>query len=130
AVAATPLEPDGSTAYLSSGTWSLLGVETNAPIVNEASAQANLTNEGGVSGTTRLLKNVMGLWLVQQARAALGGGLSYEELASLAAEAPSDTAVIDPDDERLLRPGDIRATVEAMCRETHQAPPDDAGTLV
>lgn len=130
AVAATPLASDGSTAYLSSGTWSLLGLEIDAPVVDAASFAANLTNEGGVGGTTRLLKNVMGLWLIQQARVALGDGLSYADLAALAEAAPAGTALLDPDDERFLRPGDIRATVRTMCGETNQPVPEDAGRLV
>jgi rhamnulokinase len=130
AVAATPLDADGGTAYLSSGTWSLLGMEVDAPVITSASRAANLTNEGGVGGKTRLLKNVMGLWLIQQARSALGGDISYAELTALAEAARPGTAVLDPDDERFLRPTDIRATVGALCQETAQPVPEDAGTLV
>jgi len=130
AVAATPLAEDGSTAYLSSGTWSLLGVEVDAPVITSASRVANLTNEGGVGGTTRLLKNVMGLWLIQQARSALGGDVSYAELTAAAQATRPGTALLDPDDERFLRPGDIRATVATMCRESNQPVPQDAGALV
>ncbi len=134
AVAACPLPTDGSTAFLSSGTWSLVGLEMPEPVIGEAAREANMTNEGGVAGTTRLLKNVMGLWLVQEARRALGAGggvpPSYEELTALAEQAPSGTAFVDPDDARFLRPGDVRIAVASYCRETRQIPPDDAGTLV
>jgi rhamnulokinase len=133
AVAATPLSSDGHTAFLSSGTWSLIGLELDQPIVSEAARTENLTNEGGVAGTIRLLKNVMGLWLVQEARRALGrtrSPLSYAELTALAQAAPPFTAFIDPDDERFLRPGDLLATVAALCRETHQPVPPDPGTLI
>jgi rhamnulokinase len=92
-----------------------------------------MTNEGGVAGTFRFLRNVMGLWLVQEARRALardGTPPSYAELTELAERAPPFTAFIDPDNERFLRPGDLPATVAAFCRETEQPAPVDAGTLV
>src|SRR5437764_4133961 len=110
AVAATTLPANGSTAFLSSGTWSLIGVELEQPIVSMAAREGNLTNEGGVAGTIRLLKNVMGLWLVQEARRAVaigGSTLSYEQLSAMAQAARGFTAFIDPDDERFLRPGDL-----------------------
>jgi rhamnulokinase len=133
AVAATPLPADGSTAFLSSGTWSLIGLELQQPVLSSAAREANLTNEGGVAGTIRLLKNVMGLWLVQEARRAFASGgsaLSYEQLTALARSAPGCTAFVDPDDARFLRPGDLPTAVQAFCRETAQPPPADAGTLV
>jgi len=132
AVAATPLAGPG-TAFLSSGTWSLLGLEVPEPVISPASLAANLTNEGGVAGTIRLLRNVAGLWLVQESRRALwpnGEAPSYEELAALADAAPPFTAFIDPDDERFLRPGDLPARVREFCLETGQPAPDDTGTLV
>jgi rhamnulokinase len=133
AVAAMPLALDGATAFVSSGTWSLVGLEVHQPVINEQALAANVTNEGGVAGTTRLLKNVMGLWLVQEARRALGEPgaepPSYEVLTTLAERAPSCTAFIDPDDARFLRPGDVRAAVTSYCGETRQPAPDDPGTL-
>ena len=131
AVAGTPLASP-RTAYLSSGTWSLLGLEVPGPVISAASSAANLTNEGGVGGTIRLLRNVMGLWLVQESRRALwpaGDAPSYAEIAALAEAAPGMTAFIDPDDERFLRPGDLPAQVRAFCRETGQPAPADDGTL-
>ncbi len=122
-----------TTAFLSSGTWSLIGLEVPAPVITDASCAANLTNEGGVGGTVRLLRNVAGLWLVQESRRATwpaGDGPSYEELAGLAAAAPAFTAFIDPDDERFLRPGDMPERVRAFCRETGQPVPSDTGTLM
>jgi rhamnulokinase len=136
AVAGIPLPADGHTAFLSSGTWSLLGVEVDHPILSDPALEANLTNEGGVAGTIRLLKNVMGLWLVQEARRALGHQgeepPSYEHLMTLAAQAPPFTAFVDPDDARFLRlhHGGIADEVEAFCRETGQPAPPDPGTLV
>jgi rhamnulokinase len=132
AVVGAPLA-DRWTAFLSSGTWSLIGLEVAAPVVSEVTLAANLTNEGGVAGTIRLLRNVMGLWLIQEARRALwpsGDAPSYEELAELAEAAPAFTAFIDPDDERFLRPGDLPARVRAFCRETGQREPGDTGTLM
>jgi len=122
-----------TTAFLSSGTWSLIGLEVAAPVVSDVTLAANLTNEGGVAGTIRLLRNVMGLWLVQESRRALwpaGDAPSYEELATLAEAAPAFTAFIDPDDERFLRPGDLPALVRAFCAQTGQPVPQDAGTLI
>jgi rhamnulokinase len=122
-----------TTAYISSGTWSLIGLEVAAPVVSGVTMAANLTNEGGVAGTIRLLRNVMGLWLVQESRRALWPGddaPSYEDVAALAAAAPAFTAFIDPDDERFLRPGDLPARVRAYCAETRQPVPHDPGTLI
>jgi rhamnulokinase len=122
-----------TTAFLSSGTWSLIGLEVPAPVVTDVTLAANLTNEGGVAGTIRLLRNVMGLWLVQESRRALwpaGDAPTYEELTALAESAPAFSAFIDPDDERFLRPGDLPARVRAFCAETGQPVPQEAGTLV
>jgi sugar (pentulose or hexulose) kinase len=132
AVVGTPLAST-STAFLSSGTWSLIGLEVPAPVISPQSLAANLTNEGGVAGTIRLIRNVVGLWLVQESRHALwpaGDGPSYEVLAASAQEAPPFTAFIDPDDERFLRPGDMPAHVRAFCAETGQAVPDDVPTVI
>jgi rhamnulokinase len=128
AVVATPL--DGATAFLSSGTWSLIGQELPSPVLSAAARDGNLTNEGGVGGTIRLLKNVMGLWLLQEVRRGLDQTLSYQDLTTLAAAATPFTAFIDPDDERFLRPGDLAANVHAFCIETGQPRPDDAASLV
>jgi rhamnulokinase len=132
AVVGAPLDGP-TTAFLSSGTWSLIGLEMPAPVISAASLAANLTNEGGVGGTVRLLRNVVGLWLVQESRRALwpaGDAPSHEEVAALAEAAPAFTAFIDPDDERFLRPGNLPARVRAFCAETGQPVPDDTGTLI
>jgi rhamnulokinase len=131
AVAGTPLASNRA-AYLSSGTWSLLGLEAPGPVINAASSAANLTNEGGVGGTIRLLRNVMGLWLVQESRRAMwaaGAPPSYAEIAALSETAPAFTAFIDPDDERFLRPGDLPARIREFCAETSQPVPADPATL-
>jgi len=132
AVAAVPTE-DADYAYISSGTWSLMGAEINAPILSEKALAHNFTNEGGVGHTYRFLKNIMGLWLVQECRRQWereGRSYSYKELAELAARAPAFTAVINPDDERFIRPGDMPARIRAYCRETGQAVPEDLGAIV
>jgi rhamnulokinase len=132
AVAGTPLGSP-ATAYISSGTWSLVGLEVPEPVISDVTLAANLTNEGGVAGTIRLLRNVVGLWLVQESRRALwpaGDAPSYEDLATMAEAAPAFTAFIDPDDERFLRPGDLPARVREFCAETGQPVPGDTGTLM
>ncbi len=133
AVVGAPLTPGGTTAFLSSGTWSLVGLEVRAPVVTDATLTLNLTNEGGAAGTIRLLSNVMGLWLVQESRTALwptGDAPSYDELAALAEAAPAFTAFVDPDDERFLRPGNMPERIRTFCRETGQSVPGDTGTLM
>jgi rhamnulokinase len=128
AFAAAPVEGDDS-AILSSGTWSLLGLELPDPALGPDAAAANLTNERGVDGTTRLLKNVMGLWLVQECRRAWATH-DYDELHRLAAQAPDDVPLVDPDDEAFLAPGDMPARIAAHCERTGQRPPATAGETV
>ncbi|WP_407572054.1 rhamnulokinase family protein [Deinococcus altitudinis] len=120
AVAAVPASGPGW-AYISSGTWSLVGTETARPVINADTLRHNLTNEAGVGGTTRLLKNIMGLWMVQEC-CRLWGVTDYAALYAEAARVPSG-AVIDPDDARFLAPFDMQAQVQAACRETGQAEP-------
>jgi rhamnulokinase len=109
AVVAAPLEGVGS-AFISSGTWSLVGVELPAPVLTDDARAANLTNERGFAGTTRLLKNVMGLWLLQESRRSWD--VDYETLVRLAASAPS-AGLFDPDLPELLAPGDMPARIAA-----------------
>jgi rhamnulokinase len=119
--------------YLSSGTWSLLGVEVPRPVINAETMRYNFTNEGGVAGTTRLLKNIMGLWLVQECRrtwARNGRELSYEEMIARAQVAPPFTTLVDPDDASFLAHGDMPARLVAYCARTGQAPPSDEGAMV
>ena len=132
AVAAVPAEgPDF--AYISSGTWSLMGAELGAPDLSAGALRYNFSNEGGVGGTFRFLKNIMGLWLVQECRrtwAAAGRDLSYGELARSAEEAPAFGPLVDPDDGRFLPPGDMPGRVAAFCRETGQPEPAGEGAVV
>jgi rhamnulokinase len=135
AVAAVPTDRTGRAnwAYISSGTWSLVGVELPAAILSPAVLEFNLTNEGGVDGTFRLLKNVAGLWLVQQCRAvfrAKGLEYDYDRLMAEAAAAPSGRSVIDPDDPRFLNPADMAAEIAAACRDAGQAVPDTVGQII
>ncbi len=139
AVAAVPASASPSASappdwcYLSSGTWSLLGVEVPKPVINDETMRYNFTNEGGVAGTTRLLKNIMGLWLVQESRrtwARAGREMGYEELTARAQVAPPFAALIDPDDASFLSPGDMPGRLAAFCRQTGQSSPRDEGALV
>jgi len=127
AFAAVPV--DEHAAVLSSGTWSLLGLELPEPVLSDAARDATLTNERGIDGTTRLLKNVMGLWLLEESRHAWDDA-SYEELHRLAAEAEPDVPLFDPDDDAFLRPGDMPARIAAACERTGQPAPDGVGATV
>ena len=114
------------TAFLSSGTWSLLGTELDAPVISSEAFRLNFTNEGGVSGTTRLLKNVMGLWMLQRCRqtwAARGQCYEYLELMELAARQESFHCLVDPDHESFLRPSDMPLAIDQFCARTHQPSP-------
>lgn len=132
AVAGTPLASSRS-AYISSGTWSLVGLEVDAPVINDAALAANVTNEGGVYGSYRLLKNVMGLWIVQQCRAAWAGAgeeLSYAELTALVEQARSMEVPVDPDDGRFLHPGDHPSRIREWYAERGLAAPQTKGEVV
>jgi rhamnulokinase len=121
------------TAFLSSGTWSLIGTEVEAPIITAQGLKLNFTNEGGVNGTTRLLKNVMGLWILQACRnhwSARGRSVNYTELVELAESEPAFACLIDPDDECFLRAVDMPAAIDDFCRKTHQPVPSSPGTHV
>jgi len=121
------------TAFLSSGTWSLLGTEIDAPIINSEALRLNFTNEGGIAGTTRLLKNVMGLWMLQccrQSWAGRGQTYEYRELMELAAREPAFGHLVDPDDDSFLRPTDMPAAIDRFCANTHQPAPSNPGAYV
>lgn len=128
AVAGTPLE-GSATAWLSSGTWSILGANVPAPVINETSLKYNFTNEGGVGGF-RLCKNVMGLWILQECRREwLSGGheISYPDLVAQAERAPAFRSFIDPDNDLFLRPGDMPARIAEFCLLTKQPVPQSHG---
>ena len=132
AVAAVPARGRGF-AYVSSGTWSLLGAEIEEPCIGEASLAANFTNEGGVCGTIRFLKNLCGLWLVQECRRgwARGGTAdSYDDLTAMAAATPPFRSLVDVDDPAFAAPGDMPARLQAFCRRTGQPVPETKGEIV
>ncbi len=129
AVVAVPAK-GGDFAYISSGTWSLVGVELAAPVLTREAMEANFTNEGGFGGKTRFLKNVMGLWLLQECRrhwAGEGRDYSYEELARLAEEVTTGGPLIDPDHPAFLAPGDMPSRITRFCKATGQKPPKEPG---
>src|SRR5581483_1614964 len=120
-------------AYISSGTWSLMGIETPEPRISEQPLAANFTNEGGACGTIRLLKNIMGLWLVQECRrswARQGQEYSYADLAARAAASPPFVSLIEPDDRAFLAPSDMVAEIRAFCARTGQPEPADVGATI
>jgi rhamnulokinase len=120
-------------AYVSCGTWSLVGVELEKPVLTEASRAAGFTNELGVDGTVRYLRNVMGLWLLQESQrtwAAAGLTADLPDLLAAAARVPAFTTLVDPDDARFLPPGDMPARIAAACTETGQTPPQSQAETV
>ena len=131
AVAAVPAE-SADYAYLSSGTWSLMGVETKQPVINADALAFNVTNEGGVCDTIRLLKNIAGLWIIQECRrtwAAEGQALSWDDIVRHAAAAPPFVAQIDVDAHDFLAPGDMPARIREYCRRTGQTVPEGVGPI-
>lgn len=121
------------TAFLSSGTWSLIGMELDGPLINDESLRLNFTNEGGVCGTTRLLKNVMGLWMLQCCRSSWtsrGQGYEYRELMELASREPGFEQLVDPDDESFLHPADMPDAIDGFCKRTQQPTPKTPGAYV
>jgi rhamnulokinase len=128
AVAAVPATGD-DWCYISSGTWSLMGVELDTPVINEGSLAANFTNEAGVANKIRLLKNIPGLWVLQECKRAWeaeGHHLTYAELMEAAAAAPHSATVLDLDE--FISPGNHPARIVAQCRKTGQQAPADMGS--
>ncbi|MBX0329269.1 rhamnulokinase [Oscillochloris sp. ZM17-4] len=132
AVAAVP-GLDQQSAYISSGTWSLVGVELPAPILSDEARALSVTNEGGVGGTIRLLKNVGGLWLLQECQRQWereGQMCTWPQLVALAERAAPLRSIVDPDAPEFLAPADMPAAIRAACRSTNQAIPEDVGAMV
>jgi len=120
-------------AYVSCGTWSLVGMELPGPVLSEASRRANFTNETGIDGTIRYLRNVMGLWLLQESIrtwSARGMTADLDALLAAAARAPALRAVVNPDDPDFLTPGDMPSRIAHACRRTGQEPPADQAATV
>ena len=137
AVAAVPADSPPSEqpnwCFISSGTWSLMGAEVPQPVINETCLALNFTNEGGVGGTTRLLKNIAGLWLVQECRRVwneAGGDHTWDDLTRLADAAKPLVSLVDPDDSSFLTPADMPQAIRDYCRRTGQPVPDDKGAII
>ncbi|MBU0754294.1 MAG: rhamnulokinase, partial [Planctomycetes bacterium] len=128
AVAAVPAE-GRNWAYISSGTWSLMGVERDAPLLTDEALQLNFTNEGGVGGATRFLKNITGLWLLQQCREAWKHArrVSYEELLIRAESTAPFRSLVDPDHQDFLHPASMPDAIARFCVSTKQAAPETPG---
>ena len=116
-------------AYLSSGTWSLMGVETDIPIINKETEALNFTNEGGVEGTIRLLKNICGMWLLERCRA-VWGETSYPELIAEAEACTPFRSLINPDDALFVNPADMEQAIGDYCRAHSQPVPETRGQVV
>ncbi|MGB4644592.1 MAG: rhamnulokinase family protein [Dictyoglomaceae bacterium] len=132
AVASVPAE-GSDWAYISSGTWSLMGVELKEPIINKDSLEANFTNEGGVNKTFRFLKNIMGLWLLQSVRRIWmkeGVELSYSEITNLAEESEPFQYFVNPDDDSFLNPPNMESAIKQFCKRTHQKVPKTKGEII
>ena len=134
AVVAVPAEGTEKWAYLSSGTWSLVGAEIRTPFITDGALACNFTNEGGVDGTFRFLKNISGLWLLQETqrtwRERDGANVSYAEAMRLAEEATPFVSWVDPDDASFLNPPDMPEAIHAYCRRTRQPVPETRGALL
>ena len=132
AIAAVPFEPGENSAYLSSGTWSLMGVELDQPLLSERAFELGFTNEGGVSGTIRFLKNIAGLWLVQECRRSFeraGNPIDYAAMTQMAAQI-NDGPFVEPDDACFAAPLDMPTALREVCAQNGQSEPQSPGELV
>jgi rhamnulokinase len=119
-------------AYISSGTWSLMGIECDHPLISEEIQKLNFTNEGGVEGTTRFLKNIMGLWLLQECRRKWSAQYNYSwpEMVEMSLKAQPFKCLIDPDAPQFLNPGDMPAAIAVFCAKTGQREPETHGEII
>ncbi|MDD6210146.1 MAG: rhamnulokinase [Bacteroidales bacterium] len=132
AVAAVPAENERF-AYLSSGTWSLMGIEVKDPIINDASYEYNFTNEGGIEGTTRFLKNITGMWLLEQCRKEWDKqekNYSYPHIVKMAQEAPAFQHFVDPDDASFVNPASMIEAIKSYCLSTGQSAPETDQAII
>jgi rhamnulokinase len=132
AIAAVPFRYPGS-AYISSGTWSLVGMEVPRPVIDERAFSANLTNEAGAGGTFQLMSNGTGLWLLQECRRTWdlhGQGWEFTELVAMAESAPALGALVDPNDPVFLAPGDMDRRIADWCQQSGQRAPDGPAAMV
>ena len=131
AVAGIPLESEKA-VYLICGTWSLLGIESKNPIINEASLKQNFTNEGGVEGTIRFLKNINGLWILQQLKKAWCERveeISFPDIINAAKEVKNNSFIIDPNDGAFMAPLNIVEEIKNYCTKNGQGDPKDLGEV-
>ncbi|MFR9165452.1 MAG: rhamnulokinase [Dysgonomonas sp.] len=129
AVVAVPAE-DENFAYISSGTWSLMGIEVKDPIINDRTYELNFTNEGGVDGTIRFLKNICGMWLLEQCRAEWNRYYSYTDLIAESTKSEAFRSLINPDDEIFANPRSMTKAIANYCVETNQPVPSTIGEYV
>ncbi len=130
AVAAVPTDQSKGWAFLSSGTWSLLGVELEQPLMSDSARELNFTNEAGYGGTTRFLKNITGLWILQESRRSwseAGQSLTYDEISKLAAQAEPFRSLINPNAVRFLKPDSMPQKIAQFCVESEQPIPETPG---
>jgi rhamnulokinase len=127
---AVPAAPDETPVYISSGTWSLLGMETESPIITAEGQRANFSNEGGYQYRYRFLKNIMGLWMVQSVRNELGGKCSFAELEKMAREAASFPARLNVNDPAFLSPASMIDAVKDAVRQSGQQVPESPGEII
>lgn len=130
AIVSVPAE-DGNWAYLSSGTWSLLGIESKEPLVSEKTLEMNFTNEGGVDGTTRFLKNIMGMWLIQECKRIWDEEfeIEWQEIVDLSDATKPFKCLINPDEQVFLNPGNMPKAIQEYCRKTNQFVPKTKGEI-
>jgi rhamnulokinase len=130
AIASVPAQ-GGNWAYLSSGTWSLLGIESAVPLVSEKTLEMNFTNEGGVEGTTRFLKNIMGMWLIQECKRVWDdeSELNWQQIVDLSIVAEPFKSLINPDDSLFLNPGNMPLAIQEFCAKTNQQVPETKGEI-
>jgi rhamnulokinase len=131
AIAAIPAEDDNF-AYISSGTWSLMGIESHSPIITDEAFNHNFTNEGGIAQTFSILKNIMGLWLIQECRHSWmnrGECHTYADLAAMAEQSGAFRSLINPDDASFYNPVDMPEAIARYCREHHEPVPDSPGAF-
>jgi rhamnulokinase len=130
AIVSVPADGD-NWAFLSSGTWSLLGIESPVPLVSDKSLEMNFTNEGGVEGTTRFLKNIMGMWLIQECKRIWDNEnvLSWQEIVDLSDTEEPFKSLINPDDPSFLNPGNMPKAIQDFCKQTGQIVPGSKGEI-
>ncbi len=130
AIASVPTDGE-NWAYLSSGTWSLLGIESTVPLVSEQTLEMNFTNEGGVDGTTRFLKNIMGMWLIQECKRIWDKEqiLEWSEIVDLSKDVIPFQCFINPDNQMFLNPGDMPKAIQEYCKNSNQTIPETKGEI-